>query len=267
MSVIRINTIFNIELEFTAASFHRRLAAWLLDVVVLLFYCFFGFKTLEFISVNTVNGKGENIWAIIMIFILPVLTYHLVCEVFMHGQSVGKRIMGLQVVNENGGSPSLSQYIIRWLIRTSDYMIVVIALYAPAAASSNPQFFWQVAAAFCLLLTDIILVNSSKKNQRLGDMLAHTMLINKNQTADLHDTIFLPLKENYTPAFPQVMSLSDKDINALKGILDSAKKYNDYTLAERAADKIKAHLHIETDIPDFDFLEILLKDYNYLSAN
>jgi hypothetical protein len=63
------------------------------------------------------------------------------------------------------------------------------------------------------------------------------------------------------------MQLSDRDINALKGILDTARKQNDYNLAERAAEKIKSHLHIETSMSAFDFLEILLKDYNYLSVN
>jgi hypothetical protein len=77
----------------------------------------------------------------------------------------------------------------------------------------------------------------------------------------------LQVKDNYTPAFPQVMSLSDRDINALKGILDAAKKHDDYNLANRAAGKIKNHLKIESSMSAFDFLEILLKDYNYLSSN
>lgn len=269
MSTIRISTSFNIDLEFEAAPFHRRLFAWIIDVIVLLFYCYAASKTLELIWRATGNhsSKEENIGAIVMVMILPVLTYHLVCELLMNGQSVGKRIMGLRVVNENGGRPGISQYIIRWLIRTSDYMVVVILLYAPIAATNDTSFFWQIAAAFGLLILDVILVNSSKKNQRLGDMLAHTMLIRTTQKADIDETIYQQVKENYTPSFPQVMHLSDRDINALKGILDAAKKHDDYNLAERAAEKIKSHLKIETQISPYDFLEILLKDYNYLSAN
>jgi hypothetical protein len=171
------------------------------------------------------------------------------------------------VISENGSKPSISQYIIRWLIRTSDYMIVIIGLNAPSGFGSTSNFIWQVGAAFGLLMTDIILVNSSAKSQRLGDMLAHTILIRTKETARIEDTIFLQVQENYIPSFPQVMQLSDRDINALKGILDTARKQSDYNLAERAAEKIKAHLKIDTSISAFDFLEILLKDYNYLSAN
>ncbi len=74
----------------------------------------------------------------------------------MNGQSVGKKLLGLRVVNENGGKPGISQYIIRWLIRTSDYMILIIALYAPIAAGADLSFFWKIAAAFGLLIADVI---------------------------------------------------------------------------------------------------------------
>ena len=63
------------------------------------------------------------------------------------------------------------------------------------------------------------------------------------------------------------MQLSDRDMNSLKGILDTARKKGDYNLAEMASEKIKNHLKIQTTLSPFEFLEVLLKDYNYLSAN
>jgi uncharacterized RDD family membrane protein YckC len=269
MSTIRIRTNFNIDLSFGAAPFHRRLFAWILDIVVIIFYIFVVFRFIESLVRSGVfaDDSDEGVWALIMFLFLPALTYHLICELIMNGQSVGKRLMGLRVVTENGGRPAISQYIIRWLIRTSDYMVILILLYAPTMSGVNLGFFWQIAAAFALLITDIILVNTSKKHQRLGDMLAHTLLIRTGEKADIHDTIFTQVKENYRPVFPQIMQLSDRDINALKSILDTAKKHQDYNLAERAADKIKVHLHIHSDMSPFDFLDTLLKDYNYLAAN
>ncbi|MDQ3682152.1 MAG: RDD family protein [Bacteroidota bacterium] len=264
MSTIRIATSFNIDLEFTAASFHRRLIAWILDVFVLLFYIYVVFKMIDFFESN---HDAERTWALVILLIIPLFTYHLFCELLMNGQSVGKRIMGLRVVNENGGRPAISQFIIRWLIRTSDYMVVVILLYGPIAATQNMGFFWKISAAFSLFMADVILMNATKKHQRLGDILAHTLLIRTEQKADINDTIFCRVQDNYKPSFPQVMGLSDRDVNALKSILDTAKKHNDYQLANRAAEKIQLHLKIETDMLPFDFLEVLLKDYNYLSGS
>lgn len=176
--------------------------------------------------------------------------------------------MSIRVVNENGGQPGIGQLTVRWLIRTSDLMAFSLILSVPAAAqSANGKYFWQVAIPMGLFMTDIILVNASKKNQRLGDMLAHTILIKASQKHSIQDTVFLTIADNYKPSFPQVMQLSDRDMNSLKGILDTAKKRGDYNLAEMASNKIKNHLKIDTPLSPFQFLEVLLKDYNYLSSN
>jgi hypothetical protein len=62
------------------------------------------------------------------------------------------------------------------------------------------------------------------------------------------------------------MKLSDRDINTVKSILDVAARKVDHQLATSAAQKIKNHLQINNDLPPFEFLELLLRDYNYLST-
>jgi uncharacterized RDD family membrane protein YckC len=267
MSVIRVTTSFNLDIDFEAPPFHRRLFAWLIDLFILFVYILLATKLLS--QTWGVRGydddSGHNIQAIILVLLLPVFLYHLISEILMGGQSVGKKLMKVQVVNENGGKASISQYIIRWLIRTSDYIILVMFVYADQISIYPKEFFTAFAGAIILLVTDVVLVNS-KKNQRLGDILAHTILIKTKQKNSIDDTIFLHIGEGYTPSFPQVMQLSDRDVNALKSILDAAKKHNDYNLAFNASEKIKTHLKIDTSLSPFDFLEILLKDYNYLAA-
>ena len=264
MSTIRVTTNFNIDLEFEAAPFYKRLFAWLLDSVILIIYVILAIKLMDqYLS----KSDQESLSAWFMLLIIPYLTYHLFCEILMGGQSIGKKIVKIKVVNENGGQPGIGQYVIRWLIRTSDYMVIVIILFAPEAAQTgNLDFFWKIGIPFGLLITDVILVNS-KKQQRLGDLLAHTMVIEATQKQSIHDTVFLEVGQSYVPSFPQVMQLSDRDINALKGILDTSRKRNDYDLAEMASEKIKRHLNIDTTLSPFDFLEVLLKDYNYLSTH
>jgi uncharacterized RDD family membrane protein YckC len=265
MSVIRVMTNFNIELEFPAAPFHRRLFAWILDIFILIFYGWLALNITDWCDKNI--GHKTSI-AVFLALLIPLLSYHLLCESFMSGQSIGKKLTGIRVVNENGGQPGIGQLAVRWLVRTSDIMAFALILSIPAAAASaNWQFFWQVAIPLGLFMTDVVLVNASIKQQRLGDMLAHTLLIKANQRHSIQDTVFLNIAETYRPSFPQVMQLSDRDMNSLKSILDTAKKRGDFNLALMASDKIKNHLNIETSLSPFDFLEILLKDYNYLSAN
>jgi hypothetical protein len=183
----------------------------------------------------------------------------------MNGQSIGKKIFGIRVVNENGGRPGISQFIIRWLIRTGDYAIIAIILLN-VFILINKELFVFLGASLILLLTDIILVVSSKKNQRLGDILAHTILVRTAARGSMEETVFMEVADNYVPAFPEIMKLSDKDINAIKSILDTARKKGDFKLAAMASEKIKSHLKITSLMSPYDFLDTLLKDYNYLSV-
>lgn len=265
MSVIRVTTNFNIDLEFESAPFHKRLIAWALDLLLQVFYLIIAFRLLNTFTANSSMSEDSqyNIWAIVLLLLLPFFLYHVVCEITMNGQSIGKRIMSIRVVSENGGRPSISQLIIRWLIRTSDYMLLMLIVYSRYAGDFG-SIMSVIGGSVLLLFTDVILVNASKKNQRLGDILAHTLLISTKQTADIDETVFLRVEEKYVPQFPQIMQLNDRDINSLKGIIDSSKRRHDYELAERASQKIKEHLQIQTTLSPFDFLEVLLKDYNYL---
>jgi hypothetical protein len=179
--------------------------------------------------------------------------------------------VGLRVVDENGGRPSVSQFVIRWLLRLSDVWIVQILLYVIYVVSTdrgleNAQVIFIILFALGFLITDIVLVVSSKKGQRIGDILAKTIIISVRTKGTIEETVFQEVADNYVPSFPQIMQLSDKDINAIKSILETAKRKGDMNMAEAAGHKIKMHLKIETGMPPFDFLEILLKDYNYLSV-
>jgi hypothetical protein len=60
--------------------------------------------------------------------------------------------------------------------------------------------------------------------------------------------------------------MSDKDLNSLKMIIDTVKKNNNHELAFRIAERIKWKLNMQGDQDPQDFLETLLKDYNYYSS-
>lgn len=269
MSVIRIATTFNIDLEFTAAPFGRRLLAWALDLLLQVFYLIIAFRFLHWLmrGMDPSSDNDYNLWAVMLLLMLPFFIYHFACELLLNGQSIGKRITGIRVVNTTGGRPSISQFVIRWLIRTSDYAVLLIILNGPYAVMFGSAFFSAMGASVLLLFSDVVLVNSTRLHQRLGDILAHTILISTKQSGAIEDTLFLQVAESYVPQFPQVMQLTDRDINSVKSLLDAANKRHDYDLAERAATKIKNHLSIKTDSSAFDFLETLLKDYNHLAAH
>jgi len=266
MAVIRVPTSFNIDLEFEMAEFHKRMFAWLIDIILQILYVVIAFQILRAsVAASDFFDDSTNLRVILLLIPLPLFVYHPVCEIFLNGQSIGKMIFGIRVVSEDGGRPSISQFIIRAIIRAGDLAIVSI-MFLNVAIFFNKELRIILLGSFLLLIADIILVAASKKSQRLGDMLAHTIIVSTAARGRVEESVFIEVADNYIPVFPQIMNLSDGDINAIKNILDTARKKGDFNLAAIASEKIKNHLKIETSMSPFDFLETVMKDYNYLSV-
>jgi hypothetical protein len=116
-------------------------------------------------------------------------------------------------------------------------------------------------------ITCCIIIAVSQKGQRLGDILAGTVVVNTRTKLSVEDTIFMNVvTTDYKVTFPNVMRLSDRDINTVKGVLQQAKKSNNYEMCNRVSYKVKEVLNITTDMYTDQFLEKLLEDYNYLAT-
>jgi hypothetical protein len=191
------------------------------------------------------------------LFGLPPIFYHLLCELLLNGQSIGKKAMSIQVITADGGHPSLSQYLIRWIFRLADFPVWLL----PAVVYSALPWW-----CFIFIFSGIACVIMTPHSQRIGDLVAGTIIISTKTRTSWEDTVFTELENDYQPRFPQVMQLSDKDINTLKSIIETVRKKSDYDLSFRVGERIKSKLHIESEQDSLDFLETLLKDYNYYST-
>ena len=88
-----------------------------------------------------------------LILLVLAFAYYILMEGYL-GQTLGKMLLGIKVVREgSGGTPGLKAAAIRTVLRIVDGF-----------------FFYTVA---------FIAVLASHKNQRLGDMAAHTLVVRK----------------------------------------------------------------------------------------
>ncbi|HTQ65723.1 MAG TPA: RDD family protein [Puia sp.] len=250
---VKLDTGFNIEVEFPISPFARRMFAWVIDVVVISSYLWIGSKLLNYLFPEQ---WPDHDWVYVL-FGLPVIVYHPVCEITMNGQSIGKKAMAIKVIAADGGQPTISQYLIRWAFRIIDFPGWIFGAIATGALP-----WWCSIFIFGGIGSVII----TSKSQRLGDLVAGTIIIDTQTRTSWEDTVFTELESNYQPRFPEVMRLSDKDINTLKSIIERVRKKGDYDLSMRIAERIKMKLTIASDQDSFDFLETLLKDYNYYST-
>ncbi|MBK8089387.1 MAG: RDD family protein [Lacibacter sp.] len=258
MSDVQISTPFNISLDFEIAPFYKRLLAYFLDLTILVLYAVF----MRYFLYDGLRLEGEFAMGVdILTVSLPLLLYHLICEIAFHGQSIGKKALGIRVMSVEGGDPGISQYLLRWFFRVWEWPLVFSFVY--------PGFYIMlqlvVVGFFGIIVVIIIAVTA--KNQRLGDLAANTAIVNTRINSSIHDTVFMEItQKDYEVKFPQVLKLSDRDINTIKAVLEQTFKSNKYETAHRIAARIKSVLQIETDMEVDIFLERLIADYNYLAT-
>lgn len=253
MLLVKLDTGFNIEVEFALSPFHRRFFAWIIDLIIQSVYLYLGAKLLNVLT----DFSWENEMWIFVLYLLPFIFYHLVCEITLNGQSVGKMVMAIRVMTMQGGQPSLSQYLIRWMFRIADF-----PLFLFFGVIQGYITWWVILLLFAGLICTIV----TPKSQRLGDLVAGTILIDLKNRTSWQDTVFTEVEATYQPRYPQVMQLSDRDINTLKHIIETVKKRNDYDLSLKIAERIQSKLKMQSDQDSLAFLQTLLKDYNYYST-
>jgi hypothetical protein len=110
----------------------------------------------------------------------------------------------------------------------------------------------------------VLLING--KGQRLGDMAAGTTVIHIRPRVTLDDTILMAVDEEYTPTFPQVTRLSDRDAAIIKEVLDTAHRDDNRVATAVLYSKTKEFLGVESSLPPTLFLQTVLKDYNYYTG-
>ncbi len=239
MNTIRITTTQNIDLEYDLASLGERIVAWLIDVAIFIAY---------FIVISAIIGFSKmgafidkNPW-ISILFIFPFVFYNLACDIFLNGQTLGKKVMKIKVISLNGDQATMGQFMIRWLFRLVDI------------------YLFNMLVAF-------VAVAVSDKKQRVGDMVAGTAVIKTSPASSIHQTIYVHTPDlNYTVSFPEVTVLTDKDMQLIKEVIINVNKTGNSVLAYQAAEKIKGIIHVHTSLEPLYFLQVLMADYNHLTA-
>jgi len=211
----------------------------MIDLIVVYIYVFLAERFLVK-PLRMTEAIGQT--ATILLIGIPAYCYHLVCEIAMNGQSPGKRALGIRVMDMHGQQATLSQYLIRWSFRLFDMVITLGAAAVLSTALSN-------------------------YSQRVGDMLAGTVVVDERGKTTLGETIYLDVEEEaYQPAYPEVMRLTDRDINGIRNLLDTKGNSRDTEIyMSQVALRICDVLKIDTKEEPREFLTQLLKDYNFLT--
>ncbi len=237
----RINTTQNVVIQYEVASVGERVLARLLDVVLFGGYIVLAMiilgKVLSGMSWRTQAEMGTLLYILVLI---PVFTYTLWCESLFNGKTFGKMIMGIKVVKTDGAPAGVGDFAFRWILRILEGELAIFtALALPVAIISN-------------------------RGQRIGDMVAGTMVIRTKVRSSIRSTILAQINPSYRVVFPQVAVLTDKDMNIIRSIMQQAYSTANYALMETLAARVKQVMKVYPDprqLPTPQFLNIVLADY------
>jgi uncharacterized RDD family membrane protein YckC len=175
-NLLTIETPEGVVFSYELASPVTRALAWIVDMAAI------GVLVQGAGKVSEWLGKVNQDWAtaiyVLLYFVLSV-GYGIVLEWRWHGQTIGKRVLGLRVVDAQGLRLQLSQVVLRNLLRLVD-MLPMVYLVGGLAC------FW------------------SRNCQRLGDLAAGTVVarVRSPQAPDLQQ--MAPAKYNSLLAYPHL---------------------------------------------------------------
>lgn len=235
MQTVTVRTTQNVFIEYPVASLGDRILAYFIDVLIIIAY----YIAVIFLLISM---EVASISAFIAILLIPAFLYHLMFEIFMDGQSPGKRQMSIKVVRLDGTPATIGNYIVRWLVR-----LIEIDLLSGAIA--------------------LVTIAISGKGQRLGDIAAGTTVVKLvQQQAVTAKEVFTVAEEGYRPTFQQVTQLSDQDIELIQQALEVNRTTGNYQPVLAVTERVKSNLGIQTDLPPVKFLYTVVKDYGHITS-
>jgi uncharacterized RDD family membrane protein YckC len=242
MKNIEIKTAQNVVLQYELADLRDRILAFIIDMLCL----GVGLTLLSLIGFGIlgINGIAENIYGIILLCVF--VFYSLFMETRNNGQTIGKKAMRIQVIKTQGGSTTFADYAARWTFRLID-------------------IYLSLGGIACIMIA------SSSKAQRIGDIVGNTAVVKLmlKQNLELNNLLTIHSQASYNPVYLQAKQLHEEDALLIKTTLERYNRFMNEAHDEALhlmAKKIKQVLSIENaQGNDKVFLQTVLNDYVVLT--
>lgn len=242
MRSIELQTTQNVRINYEIALVRDRIFAFILDMVVVGAVIFALMMSL--FPVVTKTGMEALFFGLI---IAPITTfYSLLMESLNNGQTLGKMALRIQVVRVDGKRVRFLDYLLRWVFRLLD--------------------IWFSAGTIA-----VVLISSSPRAQRLGDLVGNTTVVHSNPRlrVRMKDLMTIGTLDDHVPVYPAVRRFREQDMLAVKQAVDRFVSYGNEAHREAlqlATDVISQRLELEQRPEnELEFLRTVIKDYIVLT--
>ncbi|CAH1001026.1 hypothetical protein LEM8419_02004 [Neolewinella maritima] len=244
MAAVTIHTTQNVRIEYETASLGSRIGAFLIDLVALAV----SYALLLFF--NEAIGLFEVGEEVVLVFgpLFYTLLYFFGWEMLSRGQTAGKKLLRLRVIRLDGRDPTPADFLVRAVFLLPDVV-------------------------FTLGMLAILLVVTGARSQRLGDLIAGTVVINTVGFGGvtLADILTIRNRAQHQARYPAVQRMTDEDMLIVKQCILRYRRYRNTAhrqALQLLADRMAGLLELDPrDIEGSheEFLETILLDYIVLT--
>lgn len=236
MKKIQIDTTQNVLVQYQIASSGERFLSLIIDFIAILL-------------LTWIFGLITSAWPVLseVVFWLTITTYSPVLETFNHGRTLGKMAMNLKVIKVDGELAQPLDYLSRWSTKGVEVYLTLGSL------AGLVSYF-------------------SPKGQRIGDVLANTVVIKQESIGRLNLGRVTALKKygDYEAQYPQVLQLHEDEIILVHETFNRYKKFRTEGHKEafsRLVDSLALKLEVGQVKNAEGFVKQLIKDYVILTRS
>ncbi len=149
---LELTTPEGVTLDLELAGVGSRALAGALDFIIQMMLLY---GAIIVFLIGAFAGGGNPFFVIatgVLAIVAVLIGYHVLFEVWVGGQTPGKRMIGLRVVRADGGPVGIAHSLIRTLLRIIDFLPSLYAI-------------------------GLVAIFATTRNQRLGDLAAGTVVI------------------------------------------------------------------------------------------
>ncbi len=262
-AVIEWETPDDITLQFAPAGLGARLGAVVFDTVLIV-TCLVLFGFTAFYA-GLFTGSAVPLLLVLLGSLFLRVGYWIWTEWRWFGQTIGKSLAGIQVLNADGQPLRLSAVVTRNLLREVEFWIPASVLYMLLSGyPTEPLLLW------CLGFLVIPFVSTT--NRRLGDVVAGTVVIESpdpvSLNQDLLDHAAAGGERSYAfrnemldvYGIVQLNALQDALENRLHGQNGTAGNDNSATL-QQIKDRVVEKIDFPDPVPDREAVPFLTSFY------
>lgn len=240
MTIVSIRTSQNVIVEYEAATIMERVLAQIIDSVIMSFT-----GLILSLGIGMIDGLDGGLAYLIGVSLVMIF-YTMLFELYNNGQSLAKKMIGIQVMRLDGQELKLNDVLSRWAFSFLDIYMTLGTLA-------------------------LFMIQLSNNRQRMGDLVATTTVIKLRASyqVSLENVLSRKSSEEYIPVYPGVTRLKEEQMVLLKNTIERYEKYKNKAHEEAVvllSGKVAEKLEVPVPKKDrLQFLKQVLKDYVILT--